>query len=220
MDGYSLTPEQRKQGTLEPSAFPALNPRYFLSIMSSGFFQTRIFHSIMGHPVREDWSYQPSVSERLFRGKLLVEEVIETLKAMGLTLVVSGGRDFESGDDVMEHLSVEHVEGSRYDPIETADGLADIKVIVNGTALVFGIPLPAVEKEVWASNISKLDENGKPILNECVSVPCETRIAGMICDNPFHLRDGNQPVGKILKPETYIPANIASLYIEYTEGDK
>lgn len=42
--------------------------------------------------------------------------------------------------------------------------LADILYVVYGTAVTFGLPLQEVFEEVHRSNMSKLDENGKPIL--------------------------------------------------------
>ena len=52
------------------------------------------------------------------------------------------------------------------DLIEVADALADIIYIALGTAISYGIPLDEVFNEVHASNMSKLDENGKPIYRE------------------------------------------------------
>ncbi len=49
------------------------------------------------------------------------------------------------------------------DIVEVADSLADLTVVVLGTAIAFGIPFEAVFTEVMNSNMSKLDENGKPI---------------------------------------------------------
>lgn len=52
------------------------------------------------------------------------------------------------------------------DLIEVADALADLTYVVYGMALEAGISLPAVLKEVQASNMSKLGEDGKPIYRE------------------------------------------------------
>jgi predicted HAD superfamily Cof-like phosphohydrolase len=182
------------------------NDDYMLGRQTSGFNRVDIFHKRMGLTVGDDWSEIPSVSERILRGKLLMEEVFETLKAMGLDLLIDGvpfGQGFEN-------IGVVHVEGSRYDPIETADGLADVKVIANGTAVAFGIPQDSVDFEVWASNMSKLDENGEPIVNQCQR-DCEDW-----CEIPEHLIDPTKPVGKLLKPDSYVPANIAELFHRYT----
>lgn len=52
------------------------------------------------------------------------------------------------------------------DLVEIADGLADVVYIAYGTALAHGIDLDAVLREVHRSNMSKLGEDGQPILRE------------------------------------------------------
>ncbi len=50
--------------------------------------------------------------------------------------------------------------------IEVADALTDILYVTYGAGHSFGINLDACFEEVQRSNMSKLDENGKPIYNE------------------------------------------------------
>ena len=50
--------------------------------------------------------------------------------------------------------------------LEVADALADILYVTYGTGHAFGIDLDKCFNEVQASNMSKLDLNGKPIFNE------------------------------------------------------
>jgi predicted HAD superfamily Cof-like phosphohydrolase len=52
------------------------------------------------------------------------------------------------------------------DFVEFIDGLADQVYILFGTALECGVNLQLVLEEVHRSNMSKLDENGKPIIRE------------------------------------------------------
>ena len=49
---------------------------------------------------------------------------------------------------------------------EVADALTDILYVTYGAGHAFGINLDQCFKEVQESNMSKLDENGKPIYNE------------------------------------------------------
>ena len=49
---------------------------------------------------------------------------------------------------------------------EVADALTDILYVTYGTGHAFGIDLDKCFDEVQNSNMSKLDENGKPIYNE------------------------------------------------------
>ena len=49
---------------------------------------------------------------------------------------------------------------------EVADALTDILYVVYGAGHAFGIDLDKCFEEVQNSNMSKLDENGKPIYND------------------------------------------------------
>ena len=52
------------------------------------------------------------------------------------------------------------------DLLEVADALTDILYVTYGAGHAFGINLDKCFAEVQNSNMSKLDENGKPIYNE------------------------------------------------------
>ena len=52
------------------------------------------------------------------------------------------------------------------DLLEVADALTDILYVTYGTGHAFGIDLDKCFEEVQNSNMSKLDDNGKPIYNE------------------------------------------------------
>ncbi len=52
------------------------------------------------------------------------------------------------------------------DLLEVADALTDILYVTYGAGHAFGINLDMCFEEVQNSNMSKLDENGKPIYNE------------------------------------------------------
>ena len=56
------------------------------------------------------------------------------------------------------------------DLLEVADALTDILYVTYGAGHAFGIDLDKCFKEVQNSNMSKLDESGKPIYNEAGKV--------------------------------------------------
>ena len=56
------------------------------------------------------------------------------------------------------------------DLLEVADALTDILYVTYGAGHAFGIDLDKCFEEVQNSNLSKLDENGKPIYNEAGKV--------------------------------------------------
>ena len=56
------------------------------------------------------------------------------------------------------------------DLLEVADALTDILYVTYGAGHAFGIDLDKCFEEVQSSNMSKLDENSKPIYNEAGKV--------------------------------------------------
>ena len=56
------------------------------------------------------------------------------------------------------------------DIVEVADALTDILYVTYGAGHAFGIDLDKCFEEVQNSNMSKLDENGKPIYNDAGKV--------------------------------------------------
>tara|TARA_B110000444_G_C18758317_1_gene556253 strand:+ start:15 stop:386 length:372 start_codon:yes stop_codon:yes gene_type:complete len=55
---------------------------------------------------------------------------------------------------------------SQKDLLEVADALTDILYVTYGAGHAFGLDLDKCFEEVQQSNMSKLDEQGKPIYNE------------------------------------------------------
>ena len=69
-------------------------------------------------------------------------------------------------DLIKEELSELTDAMSNKDLLEVADALTDILYVTYGAGHAFGIDLDKCFDEVQNSNMSKLDENGKPIYNE------------------------------------------------------
>tara|TARA_B100000795_G_scaffold208421_1_gene161914 strand:+ start:38 stop:379 length:342 start_codon:yes stop_codon:yes gene_type:complete len=67
---------------------------------------------------------------------------------------------------IKEELDELKVAMENKDLLEVADALTDILYVTYGAGLAFGIDLDKCFEEVQSSNMSKLDENGKPIFNE------------------------------------------------------
>lgn len=132
----------------------------------------RQFHEVYGLPIQHD---EPEVDrERVhMRMRLIYEEVSE------LTGAVYGDNARRMLEETISSLPDD---GTR-DTIETADALADLIYVIYGMALECGISLPAVLREVQASNLSKLDGEGKPIYRED---------------------------GKVLKGDNFFPPNVKS----------
>ena len=69
-------------------------------------------------------------------------------------------------DLIKEELSELTEAMKNKDLLEVADALTDILYVTYGAGHAFGINLDECFDEVQNSNMSKLDENGKPIYNE------------------------------------------------------
>ena len=71
---------------------------------------------------------------------------------------------------VKEELEELKVAMENKDLLEVADALTDILYVTYGAGHAFGIDLDQCFDEVQNSNMSKLDEDGKPIYNEAGKV--------------------------------------------------
>jgi len=69
-------------------------------------------------------------------------------------------------DLIKEELDELKVALDNKDLLEVADALTDILYVTYGAGHAFGIDLDRCFDEVQNSNMSKLDDNGKPIYNE------------------------------------------------------
>ena len=73
-------------------------------------------------------------------------------------------------DLIEEELEELKIAMKNKDLLEVADALTDILYVTYGAGHAFGIDLDQCFEEVQNSNMSKLDENGKPIYNEAGKV--------------------------------------------------
>ena len=106
----------------------------------SNFIKVGIFMKTFGQDVKDKPSFSTGKINRL-RIDLIKEELQELDEAM-----------------------------KKRDLLEVADALTDILYVTYGAGHAFGINLDKCFEEVQNSNMSKLDENGKPIYNEAGKV--------------------------------------------------
>ena len=100
------------------------------------FISVKKFMETFGQEVKQSPSF-PSEKIQELRIKLIEEEFLELKEAI-------------KSKDIKE----------------VADALTDILYVTYGAGHAFGIDLDGCFDEVQRSNMSKLDENGKPIYNE------------------------------------------------------
>lgn len=97
--------------------------------------ELREFHEKYGHYISHAPTTDIPHEVKQLRLALILEEVEETVKAMGFT---------EGAFDPVNE-----------DIIRIADGIADSIYVLVGTAISYGIPIERVFKEVHASNMTK-----------------------------------------------------------------
>ena len=102
----------------------------------SNFISVKKFMETFGQEVKQSPSF-PSEKIQELRIKLIEEEFLELKEAI-------------KSKDIKE----------------VADALTDILYVTYGAGHAFGIDLDGCFDEVQRSNMSKLDENGRPIYNE------------------------------------------------------
>jgi predicted HAD superfamily Cof-like phosphohydrolase len=112
------------------------------------------FHQAFGHPVRSNPTTL-SRDEAILALSLIEEEFHELCEAL-----------FPNSTDLFDS-PLENIKDGRcaYDPdlIATADALADLDVVINGAGIRHGFDMQSLSREVFSSNMSKLDADGKAI---------------------------------------------------------
>jgi len=111
------------------------------------------FHETYGVPTRTSPGLVDEPTAQL-RINLMIEELLGSTKADG-----SDSRVPSKSDELVQSIMDGNIVG-------IADGIADLLYVVVGTADVFGIDIQPIFEHVHASNMSKLGEDGKPILRE------------------------------------------------------
>ena len=112
-------------------------------------------HERFGQPVA--WSPQiPPADRRRLRVMLIAEELCEFALASGFSLNIEATPE---GTRIGAHPN-------DFDPniVAAADGLGDLRVVVDGSNLEWGFPGEKILREIHRSNLSKLGPDGLPIL--------------------------------------------------------
>jgi predicted HAD superfamily Cof-like phosphohydrolase len=166
--------------------------------------RTLAFHTFYGSPIRSqrpDRQFSHMDDQRVaFRAAFILSEVAEMFKkGLGVDLIVGFRVQDERGntfttdtyDGTDDMICVEINEclkdGGRRDLVEVVDALGDLNVVVNGFAIELGVDMRAVDGEICASNFTKADENGQPIIGDGT----------------------NGPVGKVLKGPNFVEPQLA-----------
>lgn len=98
---------------------------------------------------------EPSAEIRTLRAKLILEEAIETIKALGVKVYPQTDESLENntfffGDQAYGEFNL----------AEVIDGCCDIKVVTTGTLIACGIPDEVAQQMVDQSNLKKFGPGG------------------------------------------------------------
>lgn len=109
----------------------------------------------------------------LLRARLLLEETLETIEALGVRVTLHSPGDVMVGDpgnyEPVDMRAICFAVVDEPDLIEIADGCADIEVVMLGTAASCGIAHQPIYEEVCENNLLKfapghvIDDGGKLI---------------------------------------------------------
>lgn len=167
------------------------------------------FMTTFGQTVRTIPTTDITDTERVLRARLVYEEAVEFVEAMGCFI----GYDNEVVDDVRpDHTEKElakrnpdtRTQDQKIDLVAAADALADITVVTEGSAITLGVDLDRVFDIVHGTNMSKVmpdgtlnrDEFGKVLKPEGWVAPTE-KIAEYIEESTREpetgLIDGREP---------------------------
>ena len=133
----------------------------------------------------------PNENTRMLRARLVLEEAVEFVESLGCRVAIKSMVDSKDDTILSRENITAHIDPElEPDLVEAADAIADILVVTYGAAASLGIPSKEVLDEVNRSNNTKVWSDGK-----------------------IHKRED----GKVLKPDTYSPADVKGVLDRYTE---
>lgn len=127
----------------------------------------------------------PSAKTRILRAKLMMEEVLETIAGLGVSVSVNANGSMAESNTIEVGITngVCHFhDNGIVDMVEVADGCADVAVVTTGTLIAIGVADLALQAAVDKNNNDKF--------------------------GPGH--SWNE-AGKLLKPPGHKPPDIASI---------
>ena len=95
----------------------------------------------------------PDENIRILRAKLILEEALETISALGVRVDAGSGESSVGVNDPTTHL--EFAIDGEVDLEGVVDGCADISVVTVGTLISFGVDDEPVLREVDEANLRK-----------------------------------------------------------------
>ncbi len=95
----------------------------------------------------------PSLEVRELRAKLILEEALETIQALGFDVVIDNDTEYDT--IVQMNNNLRFVEAYKPSLEEIVDGVIDISVVSYGTLVACGVPDLPFQEEVDNNNLAK-----------------------------------------------------------------
>lgn len=133
-DRELITPQEQFPKFMKNPRYSLTNHIYNVETFMIGARQEVPFHTIV-----------PSASTRLLRAKLIYEECMETILALGVDYIM--GKFYDAGEEF-------------YNPVELLDGICDSSVVQVGTLAACGLTgvYPEALERVDQNNLTKIGE--------------------------------------------------------------
>jgi predicted HAD superfamily Cof-like phosphohydrolase len=110
------------------------------------------FHRANGQPI----GHFPAIRDRDLRAKLIMEEAVETVAAMGYSAYASVQEPGAPGQTATRHVGFFAKSHNTPQFTEAVDGLCDLLYVTFGTAVAWGIDIDPFFAEVQRANMTKL----------------------------------------------------------------
>ena len=149
----------------------------------------------------------PDEATRRLRAKLILEEALETIEALGFETRDTAGKLVSYGEASLHDVFPPNL-------VEIADGCADLKVVTTGTLIAFGIKDGELQEAVDRANLQKFEP---PKCPECGDIMYQSNPnLGWMCPYGEHilpLEAGpyRRDDGKWIKPPDWQPPDIESI---------
>lgn len=96
----------------------------------------------------------PDLDTRILRAKLILEEAMETVEALGV------GVGIKQSADILHYDNLNFFEGNDPDLVEIVDGCCDVSVVTMGTLSACGVGAKPFLEEVDSHNLAKFGPGG------------------------------------------------------------
>lgn len=127
---------------------------------SDHYESVRAFMVMAGQKVRSGKPVIPPEDERMLRAKLILEEALETIEALGLCPTLDADNAVDGQVDITMDLVSWEDTSQGPNLTEIADGCADLSVVTIGTLIACGIPDLHLLRIVDQANMAKFGPGG------------------------------------------------------------